>query len=921
MKKTLAILLALALVLCMMPSAAFAGTEVYSFKTIDKTVFQYDGKDAGQAPVVTLQKSTDGAAAVEVTDGYTLKYRTKNNDGSYSEAIATKPQNAGEYKICAFVGASEVCSKEFSIKPYNFTGVTIAIENQTVKPIIGQNGAADFPSDGVKFSRGTSAITSADEIALIKSGLQVNMTVTGNRYTVNFSVKDEQTSNFEGSIPPTSFDYVLDIDDSSISIKDGKGTSVITQIVGGDYNNQEKKVQDLFTLYRTDGSTEKKLTYGTDYSFTCADSKNVGSHKVIIKGKGIYGGSREIDLVITGRNADLYVKADAIADQTEYTLHSVKPVLKDSGLGKTLEEGKDYQIVSYNGVAGSKGYVTVAFIGNYSGAAKDIEFNVVSNDKNVETMDVYLGDEKLEGSSKVFTSAYMYRGVALPVNGLIVYTDYTNKKKLSTNYYSVVYEYEENGKTISTTSPVDAKTYNVSIVGKNGYAGKKLLGTYNIPKFDIKNTTISVSGVSTSSTPTVTVKSIYDNITFVKDKDYTVTSSSYVSNGKVLVTVTPTSTGNLGGASRSDYYPVVAKSIASCRTYFTNGRSSTPYTGSSIVVDVKVEDGNYNVLRERTDYTISYKLDGKEVYSIKDAGVYTIEIKGINGYTGTTSLTFTVIGIDISDYVVTLKTSSVVATGKVQTPVISSVKKGVYSTLFSSDYTVSYQDATGKTVTSMSAPGTYKVVVTGKNGYTGSTYATFRIVGTPQEIKVAKTSYKVYKDSDSFKINASATGDGTGFSYVSSNPEVATVSATGVVTIHKIGRAKITVTTTGTKKSEPASEEVYVKVYPDKAKITQKPQTEGNKGSFRVRWEKQDDVTYYEIRYARNSKFTSGTYLTKKVNASTLNYTTQSTKISNLTSGAKYYVKVRAVKVVTNDYGQQLKYYGTWSNWRSVVTK
>ena len=284
-------------------------------------------------------------------------------------------------------------------------------------------------------------------------------------------------------------------------------------------------------------------------------------------------------------------------------------------------------------------------------------------------------------------------------------------------------------------------------------------------------------------------------------------------------------------------------------------------------------------------------------------------------------MTFTIVGIDISGYTVTLKESSVKADGYNKVPVILSVKNGYYTTLSSADYTVSYEDAAGKTVYSMSTPGTYKVVVTGKNGYSGSTYATFRIVGTPQEIKIAKTSYKVYKDSESFKINATATGDGTGFSYVSSNPEVATVSANGVVTIHKLGRAKITVTTTGMKLSEPASDDVYIKVYPDKAKITQKPQTEGNKGSFRVRWEKQDDVTYYEIRYARNSKFTSGTYLTKKVNASTLNYTTQSTKISHLKSGARYYVKVRAVKVVTNDYGQQLKYYGKWSNWRSIVTK
>lgn len=455
------------------------------------------------------------------------------------------------------------------------------------------------------------------------------------------------------------------------------------------------------------------------------------------------------------------------------------------------------------------------------------------------------------------------------------------------------------------------------MVGKNGYGGKKKIGTYKIPKFDIKNTTITVSVASATATPNVTVKSIYDNITFVKDKDYTVTSSSYVTNGKIWVTVAPKETGNLTGTARSDYYPVVAKSISSCRVYFTNGRSSASYTGSSIVVDVKVEDGYYNVLRERTDYTISYKLNGKEVYAIKDAGVYTIEIKGINGYTGTTSLTFTVVGTDISGYTVTLKESAVNATGYAQTPVISSVKKGVYSSLTSNDYTVTYQDATGKTVTSMSAPGTYKVVVTGKNGYSGSTSATFRIVGLPQTVTVNQDSYKVYPTSDPFKITAKATGDGTGFTYTSSNPAVASVSSTGYVTMHKVGRAVIKVTTTGNKKYEPAYKDVIVKVYPKKTVLAKKPWTDGKKAQLKVRWNYQDGATKYQIRYSRDKNFKAGTYLTKTVNAHGKDYTTQSTTLTKLKRGYTYYIKVRAVYTdpVTGD-----NYYGSWSGWRSAKT-
>ena len=221
----------------------------------------------------------------------------------------------------------------------------------------------------------------------------------------------------------------------------------------------------------------------------------------------------------------------------------------------------------------------------------------------------------------------------------------------------------------------------------------------------------------------------------------------------------------------------------------------------------------------------------------------------------------------------------------------------------------------------MKAPGTYKVVVTGKGGYSGSTYATFVITGEPQTVTLNKaSSVKVYKDEDPFKVTAKATGDGTGFVWTSSNPEVATVNAYGVVTVKSIGRAKITATTVGMKKSEEASASFVVKVYPDKTTISKKPWTEGKKGSLRVRWDIQEDATYYEVRYSRDKSFKKGTYKTKKVTASE-KYDTQSTALKNLYSGKTYYVKVRAVKVVYNDFGEELKYYGTWSGWRSAKTK
>lgn len=898
----------------MIPSAAFATEhvdKVYSEVVIEEATYNVSlinnsvvYNNSVQAPTLKLTKSGggtyEGAAPV-------LSYIDKGNKS------ASYVTNAGTYKVIAIIGSDKWYVGDFTIKPYDLNGISISIDNQTSAP----SSVNTMPA-GAKYYRGSTLLTEGTSV--ISNGLTVTMTNVGKRYTVSFDTVED--GNYVGTVSPTSFDIVSSIEGNASEIREKKGNSPIEQINAGEYTGTEKNVKDLFELwYKGDSSTAtKQLDYGKDYTFTCPDKKNVGNHTVTIQGKGEYGGTKTLKLVITARDADTCVKAEKIEDQTVATKSFVEPVLKDTKLGVTLVKDKDYYITSRRGEAGETGYVTVAFKGNYAGTALDIPFNVVSDDKNVEKMDVYYGSEKIEGE-KAFPNAYMYNNASQPVKGITVYkdsTDYKNNKSFSTSYYDVVYDYSQDGKTVSTTAPKEATTYSVYIVGKNGYAGKKLVGTYKIPKFDIKNTTITVSAASATATPSVTVKSIYDNITFVKDKDYTVTSSSYVSNGKIWVTISPKETGNLTGSPRSDYYPVSAKSISSCRVYFTNGRNSASYTGSSIVVDVRVEDGYYNILRERTDYTISYKLNGKDVSAIKDAGTYTIEIKGINGYTGTTSLTFTVIGTDISGYTVTLKESSVNATGYSQTPVITSVKKGTYYSLSSSDYTVTYQDSNGKTVSTMSAPGTYKVVVTGKNGYSGSTSASFRIVGLPQTVTVNQDSYKVYDDSDVFKITAKATGDGTGFTYTSSNPAVASVSSTGYVTPHKVGKAVITVTTTGNKKSEPTSKEVIVKVYPDKVKISKKPWTDGKKAQMKVRWGYQDGVTKYQVRYSRDKNFKSGTYLTKTVKAHGKDYTTQSTTISKLKRGYTYYFKVRAVYTdpVTGE-----NYYGSWSPWRSAKTK
>ncbi|MBR4861995.1 MAG: fibronectin type III domain-containing protein, partial [Firmicutes bacterium] len=419
--------------------------------------------------------------------------------------------------------------------------------------------------------------------------------------------------------------------------------------------------------------------------------------------------------------------------------------------------------------------------------------------------------------------------------------------------------------------------------------------------------------------PAVKVYNLLNSSVLKENLDYILEYKDNVNAG--YATVTAKGVGNFTGTTVM-YFVIEPKNLYNCTTFITGGRSSSAFTGKEIQPQVTIRDGVKKVLAKDKDYTIKYiDKDNRVVTGLKEAGEYTVTVEGLNNYTGKVVLPYEIIGTDVDGYKITLRYDKVKADGTAKVPEILTVKLGETSMLTTSEYDVSYLDPSGHPVTEMIKPGVYTVVVTAKNGFSGTITTTFEIVGAEQEITGVKNTYKAYKETANFKLEAAASGDGTGFTFESSEPSVASVSADGVVDVKKLGRAVITIKTVGDTIYQPAEKSVIVMVYPYKAVMTKKPWTDGAKKSFKVRWETQPDVTYYQVRYSRNKNFKSGTYNTKKVTQNTKGYKTQSTTIKNLKSGQKYYVKVRAVKVVENELGEKLYYYGTWSSWKSVKTK
>lgn len=889
MKKTLAILLSLALVICMIPGMAFAETYdgvSYAFKSGYETEFLYNGSK--QVPTLTIDR-TEGGTTTTLEEGkYTLRY----SDGATQNKDEETIKDAKTYTVEAWSTSEapkKLCSAQFTIKPVDLTRATITLTGDLTTAHI-DSTKAELNSAGYGLVR----VMQDGKALTVNTDYTLDSKVVGSTVYITATAKASGTNILASS------------KEAAFTIK-----TVLTDLAIENIPTQYYTGEAIKPAVSVKSPTYGYLREGTDYTVAYSNNVDATSAAVVtVTPIGNYtGGPLTKTFVIAQRSLKDYGVTVTVPDAV-YNNGSEITLNETVYYGDTkLVRDRDYKVYISSYSVGTA-TATIEGYGNYKDTVAKT-FTIVEKDKALSSGNTYV----YIGGSLASSYAVSYNG-SKQTPSVTVYVGATQQSStvLSPSYYTVTY--------LDNDKPGTAK---IIITGRNGYAGT-VEANFRIDATQINQYNTTISGLSASYTytgayiaPEVTVR--VNGVTLTKGKHYTVTYSnnknisSQYSKARVTINAIHDS-GYIGSVSQE--FTIAGKSMYGCTASFAGGISSSDYKGTVVKPTIIVKDGYYTTLREYTDYTVSYKdASGKVVSSMKEAGTYTVVITGKGNYSGELTLTYTIKGKDISYYDVTLNKTSVKATGSSQKPTVTSVKYGS-TALKSTDYSVSYQNSLGQTVTSMSAPGTYKVVVTGKGGYSGSTYATFTITGDPQTVTLNKGNVKVYKDSDPIKVIAKATGDGTGFIYTSSNPEVATVNAYGVVTIKSIGRAKITATTVGMKKSEEASASFVVKVYPDKATISKKPWTEGS--SLRVRWDIQEDATYYEVRYSRDKSFKSGTYKTKKVTASE-KYDTQSTRLADLKSGNKYYVKVRAVKVVYNDYGQELKYYGKWSGWRSAVTK
>lgn len=202
--------------------------------------------------------------------------------------------------------------------------------------------------------------------------------------------------------------------------------------------------------------------------------------------------------------------------------------------------------------------------------------------------------------------------------------------------------------------------------------------------------------------------------------------------------------------------------------------------------------------------------------------------------------------------------------------------------------------------------GTATVTITGKGDYRGTITHTFSIKKAANKITANKRTYTVVGNlSKSVTAKISAKAAYGKLKYVSDNSKVV-VSSSGKVTIPKgfSGMSTVTLTSKSTKNYSSASCKISVVINPAATKFSSVKA--GNK-KITLKWKKNRSARGYEIQYLTDAAFRSDV-VKKSVNKNTTSLT-----LKKLTSGSKYYIRIRAVNKFKYK-GKSRTIYSTWTN-------
>ena len=415
---------------------------------------------------------------------------------------------------------------------------------------------------------------------------------------------------------------------------------------------------------------DKVLVLDTDYTVKYSNNVEVGTATVTITGIGYYLGNTTTNFNITYNMRD--VSVEKIADQV-YTGKEITPKVVVTHNSATLQEGIDYTLSYSNNVEIGKGTITITGIGKYS-RTKQVNFNIKRdiNDYTVLAIDnqVYTGSEIKPNITVKDGDKTLYGGYKVT---------YTNNIEKGVATVTITGTNDNIGtREVSFVIGTDIKNVNVEPIGDAVYSGSPVE-----PKFNVKD----------------------GDKGLIEGVDYILTYSN--NNAVGTATVKVKGIGQTYAGTKSVSFKIYGDiSVAEVSKIETQ-----TYTGSKI---------NPSTTLTLNGKTLYYGVDYDRVITNNiNAGVATITYTGIGDYRGTKTVTFNIVGQDISTLIFG-EVNSVEYTGKEITPKIT-IRTANYTTLVEgTDYTLAYSNNVNV--------GTATITITGKGNYTGTKVVTFKIV-------------------------------------------------------------------------------------------------------------------------------------------------------------------------------------------------
>lgn len=305
------------------------------------------------------------------------------------------------------------------------------------------------------------------------------------------------------------------------------------------------------------------------------------------------------------------------------------------------------------------------------------------------------------------------------------------------------------------------------------------------------------------------------------------------------------------------------------------------YCGSAILTPVQIKDGGYT-LRKDTDYQVAYRNN-------LNAGTAVVIITGIGDYCGKVEKKFRI----LSDSVLKCTISAISSQSYNGSPIIPNIiiKMDKTTLVKDRDYSLEYVNN--------SSVGTASVIITGTGNYTGSISKNFKIIrGSVEKATISRISNQIY--------NGKAKKPKVTVRMVSHKLQLNRDYKVSYKKNKNCGKSSICIKGIG---NYTGKKTVYFYIVPKKTSI--RGIQSDKSGQIKLFWKQNVQASGYQITYAKNKSFTKK----RKVIYAKKSKTTER-KISGLTKGGKYYVKIRSYILVNHK-----KVYGANSPTVTVRTK